>query len=274
MTRLPCSPGSILVLRLYKKPSMSSSCRSCHHATRTWLRWPPGPSNEAYLSSPHLEASPATTFRACFSPAPTSVKPQPAPAILRQESVHTMLSITYHTRKRSSIGPWTTYGPQSPPWWEHWQHTHIVTLEKRKRKETNKKKLQQAIESQRKGKEKDHLKKTSLGPLMQGQRLDTSRTKLCSRKERKPPNQNSKTTKSSPCAHARSPWTNATPPGRKHANHLMKNRAAASTQLWPVRPVATTGQTGAQHVHKTSTPTGQTGVQQSPEIARNNLKTF
>jgi hypothetical protein len=58
-----------------------------------------GPSNEAYLSSPHLEASPATTFRACSSPAPTQVKPQPAPAILSQESVHTTLSNT-HTQGR------------------------------------------------------------------------------------------------------------------------------------------------------------------------------
>jgi hypothetical protein len=56
-----------------KKPSTTSSCCSCHHAARTWPRWPPGPSNEAYLSSPHLEASPATTFRACSSPAPTRV---------------------------------------------------------------------------------------------------------------------------------------------------------------------------------------------------------
>jgi hypothetical protein len=60
----------------------TSSCCSCHHAARTRPRWPPGPSNEAYLSSPHLEASPATTFRACSSPAPTRAKPQPAPAIL------------------------------------------------------------------------------------------------------------------------------------------------------------------------------------------------
>jgi hypothetical protein len=36
-----------------KKPSMTSSCYSCYHAART-PRWPPGPSNEAYLSSPHL----------------------------------------------------------------------------------------------------------------------------------------------------------------------------------------------------------------------------
>jgi hypothetical protein len=91
-----------------KKLSMSSSHCSCHHAARTWPRWPPGPSNEAYLSSPHLEASLATTFRTCSSHAPTPVKPQPAPAILSQESVHTMLSITYHTRKRPTTDLRTT----------------------------------------------------------------------------------------------------------------------------------------------------------------------
>jgi hypothetical protein len=95
-----------------KKPSMTSSCCSCHHAALTWPRWPPGPSNEAYLSSPHLEASPVTTFHACSSPAPTPVIPQPAPALLSQESVHSTLSITLHTRKRPSTGPRTTHGPQ------------------------------------------------------------------------------------------------------------------------------------------------------------------
>jgi hypothetical protein len=91
--------------------------------------------------------------------------------------------------------------------------------------------------------------------LRQGRWLNTSETKLCSSKERKPPNQSSKTTKSSPCTHARSPWTNATPPGRMHANHLA-NRAAASALLWSVRPANTTGQTGAQHMNRTSTITG------------------
>jgi hypothetical protein len=51
------------------------------------------------------------TFRACSSPAPTPVKPQPAPAIHSQESVHTTLSITQHSRKRPSTGPRTTHGP-------------------------------------------------------------------------------------------------------------------------------------------------------------------
>jgi hypothetical protein len=70
----------------------------------------PGSDHQPGLE-PHLEASPATTFRACPSPAPTRVKPQPAPTILSQESVHTTLSITHHTRKRPSTSPPTTHGP-------------------------------------------------------------------------------------------------------------------------------------------------------------------
>jgi hypothetical protein len=113
---------------------MTSSCCSCHHAAHTWPRWPPGPSNEAYLSSPHLEASLATTFRACSSPAPTPVKPQPSPAIFSQESVHTTLSITHHTRKRPSTGPRSTRGPQidksreNPPWWKRHQVTRRLAV--------------------------------------------------------------------------------------------------------------------------------------------------
>jgi hypothetical protein len=151
-----------------KKPSITSSCRSCHHAARTWLHWLPGPSNEAYLSCPHMEASPATTFHACSSPAPTPVKSQPAPAILSQESVRTTLPITHHTRKRPFTGPRTTHGPQSPPWWVYWQHTHIVTQENKKRKETNKKKLQQVIESQRKEKRKITWRRQVSDPLGKG----------------------------------------------------------------------------------------------------------
>jgi hypothetical protein len=105
----------------------TSSCCSCHHAARTQPRWPPGPSNEAYLSSPHLEASRATNFRACSSPAPTRVKPQPAPAILSQESVHTTLSITHYTRKRPSTGPQTTHGPQMG-WYSTLSRSDYTTL--------------------------------------------------------------------------------------------------------------------------------------------------
>jgi hypothetical protein len=49
-----------------------------------------------------------------------------------------------------------------------------------------------------KGKEQDHLKKTSFRPLRQGQRLDTSETKQSSSKERKPPNQSSNNHKELP----------------------------------------------------------------------------
>jgi hypothetical protein len=60
------------------EPSTTSSCHSCRHAARTWLCWPPGPSSQGYLSSSHLEAYSAMTFRACSSHVPTLVKPQPA----------------------------------------------------------------------------------------------------------------------------------------------------------------------------------------------------
>jgi hypothetical protein len=42
----------------------------------------------------------AKTFNTCASPAPTQIKPQPAPAILDQKSVLTMLSITHHNQER------------------------------------------------------------------------------------------------------------------------------------------------------------------------------
>jgi hypothetical protein len=71
------------------------------------------------LFMPRLKASPAMTFRACSSPAPIPVKPQPAAAILSQESVHTTLSIAHHTRKRPSTGPRTTHGPQYATSWIH-----------------------------------------------------------------------------------------------------------------------------------------------------------
>jgi hypothetical protein len=110
MTRLPRSPSSTLVLRLNQETVVVFILSFLPHAACTWPRWPPSPSNQAYLSSPHLEASPVTTFRACSSPTPTPVKPQPDPAILSQESVHTTLSITCHTKKRSSTCPRTTHG--------------------------------------------------------------------------------------------------------------------------------------------------------------------
>jgi hypothetical protein len=110
-----------------------------------------------------------------------------------------------------------------------------------------------------KGKDQDHLKKTSLRPLRQGQRLDTSETKQNSSKERKPPKQSSKNHKELPRHTCKLPLNQSPPTGRMHANHL-KTGQVQQLQLTPVRPVTTTGQTGAQHVHRTSTLSGQTGA--------------
>jgi hypothetical protein len=191
------------------------------------------------LSSPHLEASSATTFRACSSPAPTPVKPQPAPAILSQESVHTTLSITHHTRTRPSTCPRTTHGPQSPPLWVHWQHPHKVTRENRKRKETNKKNLQQAIESQTKAKSKITWRRQVSDPLGKGNGSTHLTQNYAQAKSANHQTKARKTTKCSPCTHASSPWTNATRPGWKHARHHLKQGSCNNSAL--------TGQMGQHH---------------------------
>jgi hypothetical protein len=113
MTQLPCRPDLTLVLRLNQE--------IVHDFVLLFL--PPCgphliPSSTGSLESSLLVYStpggpPAWTFHACSSPAPTPIKPQPAPAILSQESVHTMSSITHHTRKRPSIGPRTTQALKS-----------------------------------------------------------------------------------------------------------------------------------------------------------------
>jgi hypothetical protein len=92
-------------------PCTSSSRRLCLTFLATMrpaidLVRPPGPSSQAYLSTPRRPRK-AKTFRACSSPASMQIKPQPAPAILGHESVHTTLSITHHTRERPSTGPRT-----------------------------------------------------------------------------------------------------------------------------------------------------------------------
>jgi hypothetical protein len=73
-----------------------------------------------------------------------------------------------------------------------------------------------------KGKEQDHLKKTSLGPLRQGQRLDTSETKPCSSKEHKPPKQTR-----TPSAHMQAPPEQVPTLGTNWSGRFPK----------PVRPV-------------------------------------
>jgi hypothetical protein len=160
-----------------------------------------------------------------------------------------------------------------PPWWVHWQHPHKVTRDKRKRKETNKK-TPTSDRKPNKGKEHDYLKKASLGPLSQGQRLDTSETKLCSWEECKPPNQRSKNHKELPLHTCKlplnqcnSPWTNAckTPLETRQLQQLSSHRSDWSTPLvrpvcnmwtgptlWPVRPVHTRAQKWLETTSKPS----------------------
>jgi hypothetical protein len=151
-------------------------------------------------------------------------------------------------------------------------HTYSNPREKKK-KRNERKETPTSDRKPKKVKEQDHLKKTSLGPLRQGQRLDTSETKLCSSKEHKPPKQSLKTTKSSPCTHASSPKPMQLPLDECMQTTWRKQSSCISSAL--------TGQTSVQHVNRTSTltsrpvtSTGQTGAQQSPEMARNHLKTF
>jgi hypothetical protein len=115
------------------------------------------------------------------------------------------------------------------------------TQSNKREKKTKRNKQKETPTSNRKpnkGKEQDHLKKTSLGPLRQGQRLDTSGTKQNSSKKRKPPKQSSKN-------HKELPLNQCNSPGRMHAN-LLKTGQLQQLRCTPVRPITTTGQTGAQ----------------------------
>jgi hypothetical protein len=100
MTRLPRSPGSTLILRLNQEIVHDFILLFMPPCGPHLTPLATGSLEPSLLVFSTLESSPATTFHACSSPAPTPVKPQPAPTILSQESVHTMLSITHNIRKR------------------------------------------------------------------------------------------------------------------------------------------------------------------------------
>jgi hypothetical protein len=79
------------------------------------------------------------------------IKPQPAPAILGQESVHTTLLITHHNQERPSTGSRTLRSSISPLMSALTTHISNQFREKRKRKEM-KEKFKQVIKSQTKAK--------------------------------------------------------------------------------------------------------------------------
>jgi hypothetical protein len=99
-----------------------------------------------------------------------------------------------------------------------------------------------------KGKEQDHMKKTSLGPLRQGQRLDTSETKPCSSKEHKPP----KHTRAPP-AHMQTPPEQVPTLGINRSGRFPK-----PARLVPPKPVRSIPKTGhADFVQQTTPPKSQ-----------------
>jgi hypothetical protein len=75
------------------------------------------------------------------------------------------------------------------------------------------------------------LKKTSLRPLRQGQRLDTSETKPCSSKEHKPP----KHTRAPP-AHMHAPHEQVPTLGTNRSGRFHQNRSDRFPK--PVRPIS------------------------------------
>jgi hypothetical protein len=147
-------------------------------------------------------------------------------------------------------------------------------------KRNEQKELQQAIESQTKAKGKITWRRQVSDPLGKGNGSTHPRQNQAEAKSANHQNTARKTTKSSP-AHMQAPpepmhlpleecmqttwkqgscnkfsshWSDRSPPLVRPVLNMCTVPA-----LWPVRPVTSTGQTGAQ---------------QSPEMARNHLKTF
>jgi hypothetical protein len=102
------------------------------------------------------------------------------------------------------------------------------------------------------------LKKTSLRPLRQGQRLDTSETKTKLKQRAQTTERKLEQPQRAPPAHMQAPPEPMHLPLDECMQDTTWNRAAATTQPKPVRPVNTTGQTGVQHVNRINTQTGQT----------------
>jgi hypothetical protein len=114
-----------------------------------------------------------------------------------------------------------------------------INKREKKKERNNKNKLQQAIESQRKTKSKITWRRQVWDPLGKDNGSTHPRQNKAQAKSANHQTKALKTTKSSPCTHASSPWTNATPPGRMHAKHHLKQGSCNNSAL--------TGQTGRYH---------------------------
>jgi hypothetical protein len=120
----------------------------------------------------------------------------------------------------------------------------MVIREKEKEKKQIKRDSNKRSKAE-KGKEQDHLKKTNLRPLRQGQRLDTSETKPGSSKEHKPP----KHTRAPP-AHMQTPPEQVPTLGTNRPCRFPK--PVRPVRPKPVGPVPKTGQ--ADFVQQTTPP--------------------
>jgi hypothetical protein len=59
-------------------------------------------------------------------------------------------------------------GPQSPPWWVHWQHTWFVNKEKKKRKETTKRNSNKWSKAKERQRARSHEEEQVSDPLGKG----------------------------------------------------------------------------------------------------------
>jgi hypothetical protein len=110
-------------------------------------------------------------------------------------------------------------------------NTHIKKYERKEKERNEQKETSTSDRKPNKGKEQDHLKKASLGPIRQGQLLDTSEIKLCSSKECKPQNQSSKNHKELPLHTCKLPLNQCNSPWMNACKPLEEPRVAASAQL-------------------------------------------
>jgi hypothetical protein len=136
-------------------------------------------------------------------------------------SPHNIVNHSSHkeaTIHRSSNHTWSSI----PPLMSALTTPAYSNKRENKKKRNEQKETPTSDRKPNKGKEQDHLKKTSLGPLRQGQRLDTSETKPCSNKEHKLPNRSSTNHKELPLHTCKLPLNQCNSPLTMHANHLKK----------------------------------------------------
>jgi hypothetical protein len=145
-------------------------------------------------------------------------------------------------------------------------HTYSNPREKRKEK-INKKKRQQMNESQRKAKRKITGRRQVSEPLGKGNGSTHPRQNYA---QAKSANHQSKARKPqrAPPAHMQAPPEPMQPPWTNACKPPCKQSSCFSFALTGQTGQHPTGQIGAQHMNRTSTLTGQTGAQQSPEMAR------